>query len=176
MAWDAAKGRSTKAPTWFDNLYASVKPERAIVGRSLAPLPSWYKAFDAAENSAWVAYSICAANLAGAWFLYHEPPEVVVLFGRSPEAVAIANLVAAVLAAWLGLVIRRSHPIWAAWVVMAWAVAEALPWVSRFIYGQYVPFFIGFIMFWFAVLGLRGAYALRRTDPSDPANLGLAQP
>jgi hypothetical protein len=90
--------------------------------------------------------------------------------------VVLVNLAAAVIAGCLAVIIRQRHPLWAAWVVMAWATAEAIPWVSRFIYGQYVPFFIGFIMFWMAVLGLRGAYALRETNPNDPANLGLDQP
>jgi len=175
MTWDAARGRSTRPPEVWETR-TSIVTNTWIIAYAVKPLKTWYQAYDAAEFAAWTAYAICAANLAGAWLLYREPPEAFVLFGRTPEALAVANLTAAVLAGWLGLVVRRRRPVWVAWVVMAWAVIEVIPWASRFIYGQYVPLFVSILMVWGAVLGVRGAYSLRRMNSDDPANLGLERP
>jgi len=117
------------------------------------------RAFDAAQAAAFV---IAGYNLLTGLIVWWRHRPIPTWLGSDPRTLWLAHVAAALLAAALGLLIRRRLPDWAVWVVLAWAILELTRFVPGRLYGHGMPWPLAAFVFFLAIQGVRGVMGRRK--------------
>jgi hypothetical protein len=127
------------------------------------PLTTPFRRLRATEYGASAAGILAMLNLIAAVDVGHRPGHA--LIGHDPHVYIAAQLIAAALAGGLGLMIISRHWLWACEVVLLWSMFELVPYETTWLYGHAVhgrEWFLALGALGFAMVGVRGAWALRR--------------
>jgi hypothetical protein len=125
------------------------------------------RAFDAGEGA---AYVLGGLNALTAILIYFRARPFHTLAGTDPHKVWIVHVVAALLAAALGLVVRFEKSAWACWVVFVWALIECVPPLTGFLYAHGAIFPMGPASLLLAWQGLRAVFGRARLRAQEPAS------
>lgn len=151
MSWDASMGRPRR---------------RRVAFNPFEKLDSEWKAREAAGTAAVAAGLITFTHVISALVRFYGE-RYPALIGSSPVVLGLYNAMLALIAALAGYVAYRRHPLWLAWVILGWSVLEALPWVTARLYGHAANGKLVGLALVCAVIGLRGAKALRKGFPQE---------
>jgi hypothetical protein len=141
------------------------------------PLTSPFRRERATEYGAAAALSLAALNGIGLMDIGHRPLDS--LIGPDPNAYIIAQLTAVALGLGLAALVRYRHSLWVCEAVLAWSLLELWPSETRFLYGHGVSgrgWTIAAGALFFAMLGVRGAWAMRRAAKHESAPATVPDP
>jgi hypothetical protein len=91
------------------------------------------------------------------------------LISSDPRVLTLFSAALALIAVVASYVANRTSPLWLAWVVLGWSVLEVLPWITAPLYGHGAVGKLAGLALVCALIGLRGARALKRGFASDVA-------
>lgn len=147
MSWDPSLGRPTK---------------EEIVWNPWQEIASLFRARRAVRSAALSAGII--AGFHGAYALryadMHRP--VNTWFSHDPAVLSRLNFALCAAAAALGVAVYRRGQVWSAGALLTWAILEANSWLTSSLYGHVENGRVAGFSLALAILGFRGALALRR--------------
>ncbi|WP_374575436.1 hypothetical protein [Phenylobacterium sp.] len=153
MSWDPSLGRPLKRE-WSWNPFQE--------------LPTVFRARRAARYGAMSAGVLAGVHaLYALRYAYHRRP-VNTWVSHDPAALSCLDLALCATAVALGFVVYRRGSVWAATTVLLWAIIETQRWFTGALYGHVATGLLPYFSLMVAVLGFRGALALRRLSASAP--------
>jgi hypothetical protein len=157
-SWDPAAGRLTRP---------------AFAPSVLGPLNTPYRRKLAATQSANAAWIIAFLNgLTIPFVLGGHGAARHTMIGADPTVLASAQLLAALIACYLALRAHRRPSPRLALLILAWSIIEAVPWIPLTVYGHAIGgrmYAVVAMALVAALIGVRGAWALRRAEASTPS-------
>lgn len=150
MTWDAAKGVSRRPRAYGLDVFQ--------------PLDSLYRARRSANVGAYAAGGLAVSNLLSALRVFFEHLPVTAWLAQGSLEVTLVCLAATLAAAWLCVTIMRRQPLWACVVILIWAGIEPIRWLTFHLYGHMAMRGLPSFALAAAVVGVRGALALRRLE------------
>jgi hypothetical protein len=160
LSWDPSAGKQNKRP---------------FLLLPFSPLNSRHRITWAADHAVGAAVLIALAHFWTAAFVADGLAPGDTLIGSDPRLLVGVQVTAGLLALYLAARTRRRPSRPCAWLLMAWALMEAVPWVPLALYGHAI--FAGrfggvyaVAVLYYAALGVRGAHALKRLGsyPKSP--------
>lgn len=159
LSWDPSAGRQNRKPSLLS---------------PVTPLNSRFRITWAADHAVGAAVLIAFAQFWTAAFVADGRGPAETLIGSDPRLLVGVQVTAGLLALYLAARARRRPSRPCAWLLMAWALMEAVPWVPMALYGHAIFGRLGgayaVAVIYYAVLGVRGAHALKRLGsyPKSP--------
>lgn len=153
--YDVAKGRPSK-------IYDELNP--------FQPVDTPFRAARAARVGVWAGGIICFAHLLSALFLLGGVPRCLILAGHNAAALIAIQLLLALMAAGLARLMLTRPTVRTASILLTWGVLEAVPYLTLHLYAHAAQLGrapLAPLILLTAIIGLRGALALRRRPSAD---------
>jgi len=147
MAYDVARGRPSKIDVEWDPLQRLDTAFRIRRATSLGAVAGWV---------------ICGDYLVTALIVRHRHPPPHALLSHDPATLAAIHGLLALAAGLLAVLMRNKPGIWPACILLAWAICELTRAAPARLFAHGTPTVLASLIFILALLGFRGALALRK--------------
>ncbi len=154
MNWDPAKGKG--------------RP-RADELNPFQDLGSTYRAQKAARKTSFAAGVLSFLNFLSAASIYFRKSRLDTLVGSDPTQKTIVNVLVGLILAIISLWTLRINSVWTATLILVWSIVEIPGWLTFSLYGHVPPRFLPILVLLAAILGFRGALALKKSEATHSA-------
>jgi hypothetical protein len=151
MAYDLAKGRPAKLDVEWDPSQRLDTAFRIARATRIGSVAGWV---------------ICGDYLVTALITWRQLPRPHALLSHDPATLAAIQGGLALAAGALALLMRTRPGVWPASILLAWAGCEVIRFIPAKLYAHGAPTILAGLMLMLAILGFRGALALRKPPPA----------